>query len=498
MPASLNRKIADGALWMLLFKAVERSIGFVSTLILVRLLLPADFGIVAMAIAFIAVAELLSAVGFDFALIHNQDATEVHYSTAWTGTLLLGFAIAALMLLAAVPVASFYREPQVVWVVVALAFGPLISGFENIGVVDFRKNLDFRREFTFQLSRKAVGFVVTIPLALILQSYWALVAGMLSTKLTGVIASYVMHPFRPRLTLMKLREMIRFSRWVLLNNVVGLLKERLADFVVGRWFGPASLGVYSISYELATLPATELSAPINRALLPGFAKMQNSEEISSAYEYALGILALVALPVAGGLFAVAPYLVPVMLGANWLEVVPLLEVLAFNGAIVVFHSSISGVLFGRGFPERVTLTNACYVAILVALLVTFSLSLGVIGAAYAILLSSIICTPIFLYQVKACLDIGPSMFVRAVTRPLLATLGMAVIVRMVLPAPMATTPIAVMTAWLCAGVAIGAGCYFVLVTAGWLLAGRPNGPESAALARFRSSYMNRQSARTKL
>lgn len=496
MPASLKRRIATGALWMLLFKAVERTIGIISTLILARLLLPADFGIVAMAIAFIAMAELLGAVGFDYALIQNRDATAAHYSSAWTGNVLLGLFIALLMLLAAAPVAGFYREPNVMWVVVALAFGPLISGCENIGVVEFRKTLDFRREFTFQLSRKAVGFAVTIPLALWLQNYWALVAGMLSSKVAGVIASYVMHPFRPRLSLDKFRELIRFSRWVLLNNAATFLKERMADFFVGRWFGPASLGVYSISYELATLPSTELSAPINRALLPGFASMQSSEEVASAYGNALGILALIALPAAAGIFAVAPYLIPVLLGAKWLDAVPLLEVLAFNGAIVVFHSSIAGVLFGRGFPKRVTTTNACYVAILAASLAVLSLSLGVIGAAYAVLLSSIVCTPIFLYQVKACLGIGPTVFIRAITRPLLAALGMAAIVRMVMPMPTGTMNAAVMIAWLCGGVAIGAGCYFILIAAGWLLAGRPGGPESTALATIRA-YMIARSARSR-
>ena len=161
MSATLKRRIAAGALWMLLFKAVERSVGFISTLILARLLLPADFGIVAMAIAFIAMAELLGAVGFDIALIQNQNANEAHYSSAWTGNILIGFLIALLMLLAAAPVAGFYREPDVKWVVVALAFGPLISGCENIGVVEFRKALDFRREFIFQLTRKAVGFART-------------------------------------------------------------------------------------------------------------------------------------------------------------------------------------------------------------------------------------------------------------------------------------------------------------------------------------------------
>jgi lipopolysaccharide exporter len=159
---------------------------------------------------------------------------------------------------------------------------------------------------------------------------------MLASKLVGVIASYLMHPFRPRFTLTMFGELMGFSRWMLLNNVASFFRERVADFLVGRWYGSAFLGIYSVGYELATLPVTELSAPINRALLPGFAKMQSAGEVNSAYENALGILALVSLPAAAGMFAVAPYLVHTMLGVKWLEAIPFIEVLALNGAIVTF------------------------------------------------------------------------------------------------------------------------------------------------------------------
>ena len=90
MSSGLQNKMAKGAIWMVLFKLVERSLGLVSTLILARLLSPADFGVVAMAMSFIIMAELLSAFGFDIAIIQNQSATEEHYSTAWTCNFLLG------------------------------------------------------------------------------------------------------------------------------------------------------------------------------------------------------------------------------------------------------------------------------------------------------------------------------------------------------------------------------------------------------------------------
>ena len=472
---------------MVLFKLVERSLGLVSTLILARLLSPADFGVVAMALSFIFMAELLTAFGFDVALIQNQNATNAHYSTAWTGNLLLGLSITVLMLVLALPIANFYRRPELVWVVCALAFGPLLTGAENIGVVAFRKEMDFRREFVFQISRKLIAFCVVVPLAFALRNYWALVIGTLVSKLAGTAMSYLLHPFRPRPTLSHLKELFHFSRWMLFNNMVGFFKERMADFFIGRLYGAQGLGAYNISAEFAHLPSTELSAPINRALLPGFSRMEQIDEIRSAYANAVGVLALLALPAAAGIFAVAPLLVPVILGPKWLETVPLMQTLAFNGALLMFHSSMSTILFARGFPARVTASNASYVAMLAILLTLLTLlapHVGLPGAAYAVLLTSVLATPIYLYQMKHCLGIGPAVFITAIARPLVAALLMAALVRWVLPPYSASMAFGTLITWLGTGIALGAAAYVVLAAALWLAMGRPAGAERMVMQRL--------------
>src|SRR5690606_24602448 len=301
---------ATGAIWMVLFKLVERSLGLVSTLILVRLLTPADFGVVAMAISVIAMAVLLTAFGFDTALIQDQKATAAHYNTAWTFGVAFGAAVTTVIVLAAPHVAAYYREPGVEWVMYALAFGSLITAFQNIGIVAFRKDLIFRYEFYFQVSRKLVGFVITVSLALWLRNYWALIAGTLATQIFSTGISYWVHPFRPRLSLAERRSLMGFSKWLLYNNLLGYLKNRSSDFVIGRLRGPAGLGLYNVSYELANLPTTEISAPINRALLPGFARLSDEpEQLRSIYTSAMSVLALFAVPAAAGIFALSHLIV---------------------------------------------------------------------------------------------------------------------------------------------------------------------------------------------
>ena len=178
MANELFKKIADGAIWMLLFKVADRGLGLISTLILVRLLTPTDFGIVAMAVAMVAIVELLTSFGFDTAIIRQKDATDEHYHTAWTFDVLFGIFVAVVMVGFAGQVARFYNEPEVELVLYVLALSPLLSGFENVGIVAFRKDLQFRNEFRFQVWKKIAGFVVTVPLAFLLRNYWALVIGV--------------------------------------------------------------------------------------------------------------------------------------------------------------------------------------------------------------------------------------------------------------------------------------------------------------------------------
>ena len=132
-----KQRMAKGAVWMVLLKLVERGTGFVSTLFLARLLIPADFGLVAMATSFLAALELLSAFSFDLALIQNQNAERRHYDTAWSFALIFGTANAFLMCAVASTAADFFAEPRVEGLMYALALSPLIGGFDNVRRANF-------------------------------------------------------------------------------------------------------------------------------------------------------------------------------------------------------------------------------------------------------------------------------------------------------------------------------------------------------------------------
>src|SRR5262249_1576393 len=157
--------------WMLLFRLGDRLAGVISTTVLARLLIPADFGVVAMAMSLIGALELLGAFNFDISLIRTKNVTDAHYNTARTFNVLLGLVNACLLQLLADPAAAFFQEPRVEGIARWLSVYCVVQGFTNIGVVVFQKELQFHREFKLGMIRRLASLCVTLTLAFTLRSY---------------------------------------------------------------------------------------------------------------------------------------------------------------------------------------------------------------------------------------------------------------------------------------------------------------------------------------
>jgi lipopolysaccharide exporter len=491
---TLKRKMAKGAAWLVLFKLLERGIGLISTLFLARLLVPADFGLVAMAMSILAALELLSSFSFDLALIQNQNAERRHYDTAWSFALMFGVANALVMCIAASFAAVFFDEPRVEGLMYALALVPLIQGFENVGVVAFQKDLELHKEFMLGLTKKLVGFAVTIFLAFMLHNYWALVAGIVATRVTGLILSYVLHPFRPRFSLNAANELFQFSKWMLLNNVLIFLNNRGTDFVIGKLSGARALGLYSVSYELANLPTTELVFPISRAVFPGYARLADDpEQLRRAFLQVIGLVALLTIPAGVGIGLVAEPLVELLLGLQWVEAVPLIQILAVFGVIRSLHGPMGSIYLALGKPRIIAALQCMQLLIAITLMLLFVPRFGPIGAAWAILVGAFVAMMSNYFMVLRELSLPFFGLMAVIWRPVVASFAMTATLITVSDSFWAnltgTGPTAMRLA---AMIVVGAVSYATVILGCWHLAGRPRGTEMVlwelALARFRRSY----------
>ena len=477
--ASLDKQMAKGAIWMVLARLIDRSIGLVSTVILARLLLPADFGLVAMATAILAMLELLGTFGFDIALIQNPSATRRHYDTAWTLNILLGVVIAAALLGIADTAAEFYGEPRLEPIITCLALAAFIQGFENIGTVAFRKEMRFNKEFNLLFAKKMVTFVVTIPLAIALRSYWALVVGIVVSRMASVVLTYWLQEYRPRFSLAARGELFHFGKWLVVSGLLNFLGNRSADFLVGKISGANELGLFNLSYEVSNLPTSDLIAPINRAIFPGYArKAADPASLKRSYLEVIALIAALGVPAGVGIAAVADLMVPVVLGPNWIKAVPVVVVLSFCGILLALKSNSHYVYLALGRPRIATLLGAIQVMLLLPMIALGSARNGAFGVAIGYLIAQAVFSPISLTVLRRALGLRFMDLFAAFYRPFIAAAVMFGGVRLV-ASGFDTTPYdgVALIVPLLACVAAGLGLYVVVLYLLWMIAGKPKGPE---------------------
>ncbi|MBT9465184.1 lipopolysaccharide biosynthesis protein [Hydrogenophaga sp.] len=486
-PHATGKQIAKGAAWLMGFKLLDKSIGLISTLVLVRLLTPSDFGLVAMAMAVVALLELMGAFGFDSALIQRQDTARSHFDTAWTFNVIFGAAIAVFLVVMAVPAANFYREPRLELMLPALAIGALVGGFENIGTVAFRKELNFRMEFTFLLAKRCVVFVVVLVLAFTLRSFWALIFATIVGKFMNVLISYALHPYRPRFSLAARGDLFNFSKWLFISNLIQFLNSRSTDFILGRTVGSHGLGVYKLAAEIAAMPSTELIAPLNRAVYPAYAQLARArEKLLARFLEVYGLISFIAFPVAVGLFCLSDLVVDLLLGSQWTDAVPIMQILGLCGLVGALQGNMYVVMSAMGKPKANTLLGAVLLVLTLPALVFFSVQFGALGAAYVQLISAVVGFCGIVWVFTAVTGAAKVRLFAVMWRPMassclmyLTLWGAQFVVGMHGAALMSTVQLLLL-------VFLGVVVYAITILLFWTISGRPRSTESILLELIRS------------
>lgn len=368
-PIRAGRELAVGSAWMVAMRWAIRSVGLVSTVVLARLLAPDDFGVVAMAMVAVAILQSFTQSGVDLALLRADEPTREHYDAAWTLEIIQGIALAVALFATAPLVAGQFEDPRVTEVIRALSVAGLIGGFQNIGVVNFRRTLDFRREFRFGVFKKLSSFVVTIAAALWLRNYWALVIGQVAGRLAEVVLSYVMSDYRPRLALARIREIWGFSRWLVLARFTMLVNRQFDRWVVGTIGGAGAMGNYFIAQDFASSPSDEVVAPMARAAFPVYSRLRaDPAGLADALRRMLASVAAITFATGLGIAAVAEDFVYVVLGPKWSGAVPLMPWLGLFAAVYGVVRTLDTFLIATGRERLSSLVALAYAIAVVPVL----------------------------------------------------------------------------------------------------------------------------------
>lgn len=480
--SDLGKRIAKGALWTVVMRFAVRLVGMVSMVILARLLAPADFGLVVLATMLVGLAELLGQLEFGTFLIREQRIDRSYYDTAWTLSVVRGGLTAVVLVVSAPFAADFFGEPRLESVVYALALASVIDGFANIGVVDFQKSLTFDRDFRLTVQTRLVSFVVTILMAVLLRSYWALVIGILSARAAALLFSYTMHPYRPRFSVARTGAILRFSKWMLANKLFYYAQRQSYALVIGKLLESASVGLFSLAREVSALATSELVLPIGRVLVPGLSTLGDQPAaMRRAFLDGLSMIVMLALPLTVGIALTADPLVRVAMGPKWVAAIPLTQILVVVGVARVCTSNSEPHLLALNLPH-LTAVLAGFGAVVGVLSMLWAASIwGLIGAAWATSATAALQMLLNYAIIWRVTGISPAAVGAVIWRSVAACLVMSGAVLALLDSWPRTDATFSLFLELCCAFVLGALVYIVAHLVLWRICGTPPSAEKHAL-----------------
>jgi lipopolysaccharide exporter len=397
---SLSQKVGRGVVWVTAKIVVTGVLGLITAIILARLLLPSDFGLMAIAMAIITFIQGTTDTGFTSALIQKQDKPEEFLNTVWTAELIRSTILAMVLVFLSPLLSTFFADPRVTKILRVLALSIVIQGFRNVGVVFFRKNLQFNKTFIVEVGPLMANTVVVIPFAFVLRSVWALVWATLATSLVTCIVSYIMHPYRPRLefNLSKCQELFGFGKWIFGQSIINMFLNQVLTMFIGKFHGIASLGFYNRALAFSSTILQQVCSIVWQIAYPLYSQLQSEpERLKRAYLSSAYLLYFGGLPLAGGLFILSEDFVHLFLTDKWLPIVPLMQILSMCTAIEIINTPSTILFQAIGSPGIGTKITALSVILMSLMIYPLSFWWGLSGTITALLLSNLMVVPIILF-----------------------------------------------------------------------------------------------------
>lgn len=374
---------------MLGFQGVQ----FIVMIIMARLLMPEEFGLVGMLTIFMAVAQTLVDSGFGHSLIQKQDATVDDESSAFYFNIIVGVIATVCLWVAAPWIAAFYNMPALVTLTRVLSCNIIINSFGIVQTALMTKRVDFKKQTQVTISASLVSGGVGVSMAYLGFGIWSLVAQSISANIVRTLLLWLVYSWRPvgRFRADALRSMFPFSSRLLASSLLATIFQNIYLVVIGKLFSAADLGHYTRAKSVQSFPANTLYSVVGRVTFPVFAAIQDDKpRLKRGVQKSLTTLAMINFPMMIGLAIVARPLVNVLLTAKWAPAVPYLQLLCFIGVLYPLHAVNLNVLKSVGRSDlffRLEVVKKALVIVSIAVTYRWGISALIMGGIVASVLS---------------------------------------------------------------------------------------------------------------
>lgn len=389
---NLAQKTTTGVFWNFIEQICRRGIGVLITLLLAKLLMPEDYGLIAMMSVFIELANSLMESGFKQALIRLQDATRIDFNTAFFCNIILG-AFSYLALFFAAPFISvFYNEPRLVLLIRVSGLAVIVQSFQVVQIAILNRELNFKLQLKTFLPASVISGVIAIIMAYNGSGVWALIAQTLLAVLLATVFLWKKQDWRPRFEFnaQSASRMYSFGYKLFLSGMLNTVFVNLYVIVISKCFNSSIAGLYFFANRIRELVVTQLVSSIQTVTYPALAKMQDDNvRLKAGYRKVVAVTTFLLFPCMLSLVVLARPVFQVFLSDKWLPAVPFLQLMCLAAILIPLHSLNLNILNVKGrsdlflWLEIIKRTTA--VLILLA-----SLKYGIYGILIGQILSSTI------------------------------------------------------------------------------------------------------------
>ncbi len=349
-------------------------------LILARLLRPRDFGLVAIAMTVISIAEVVLDLNVGTVLMRLPVLTRTQLDTAFTLSVIRGLALGAVILSSAWPLASFYSDRRLVLLVCVLSVSSVLRGLNSPRLVEFQRQMSFWRDTVIQVGGKLIAFAVAISVGMYAHDYWALAAGTVAFPIAMVAISYALAPYRPRLSLAEMPAFLGFLGWLTASQAITAVNWQFERLLMGRLVSFARLGLFTTASDLTSIPLNAFVGPIIGPLLSAFSAVREDRpRLLRIYQNASAAVMTLGLPVLVGECLLADPIVRFVFGAKWLGAIPLLRGLSLSAIPALLAIGSGPLMMSFGDTRFFVKKNAIELVVKLPLVVAGALEFGFMG-----------------------------------------------------------------------------------------------------------------------
>jgi len=389
-----------GISWLGTLEVIFRGITFIKTIVLARIFLPSQFGIIGIATLVLSLFEVFTETGVVVFLIQDKNNLSEFLNETWLISIIRGSVISFFILVSSSFVANFFHTQEVFPLLLLASIVPFIRGFINPAVINFQKKLIFHKEFSLRITVYLVDTVISILLALITKNISSIVWGLIISTFFELFVSFIFVKPLPKIhfTKNKIMYVLGMGKWITIFNIFGYLSSQTDNAVVGKFLNTTSLGLYELAYKLAITPVTEITDIITQVVFPIYAKIADDKKrLWNAFLKTSVLLSLPVIFLGLCIFLFPKEVILLLLGKKWLQTVNVLKILALYGIIRGIFGSAASLFLSVGRNDLAAGMTIVRFAGLAISIIPLVVAFGINGAGFSVLFSAIVEIPFILF-----------------------------------------------------------------------------------------------------